>query len=117
LPNGTANVVVIDGLWGNVALKMTEALGEQLLGRMTKRFADAGLDKETHAIMSEFHVMMDYTRIGAIPVFGVDGLMLIGHGRSRAPAVIGGVKSTLHALQVGLLGALREGLSEPELVL
>lgn len=114
LPNGTANVVVMDGLWGNIALKMTEALSEQLLGRLTKRFDEAGLGQPAHKIMTEFHVMMDYSHIGAIPVFGVDGLMLIGHGRSRAAAVVGGVKSALRALDVNLLSALREGLTEPE---
>ncbi len=117
LPNGTTNVVVMDGLWGNVALKLTEGLSEQLLTRLSKRFAEAGLAQAVQTIMNDFHVMMDYTRIGAIPVFGVDGLMLIGHGRSRAAAVVGGVKSTLYALQVDLLEALRAGLSEPEPVL
>lgn len=116
LPNGTANVVVIDGLWGNVALKMTEGLSEQLLGRIAKRVNEAGLAHVMQHILDEFHMMMDYTRIGAIPVFGVDGLMLIGHGRSRAAAVVGGVKSTMQAVQVDLLQALREGLNEPILV-
>ena len=114
LPNGTANVVVMDGLWGNVALKLSEGLSEQLFSRLSKRFADAGMTQAVHSIMNEFHTMMDYTRIGAIPVFGVDGLMLIGHGRSHAAAVVGGVKSTMKAIQVDLLGALRAGLSEPE---
>lgn len=114
LPNGAANVVVADGLWGNIALKMTEALSEQLFSRMTQRFAEVGLGQSVHAVMNEFQIMMDYTRIGAIPVFGVDGLMLIGHGRSHAPAVYGGIQSTMHALQVDLLGALRNGLSERE---
>jgi phosphate acyltransferase len=116
LPNGTANVVVMDGLWGNVALKLSEGLSEQLLSRLTKRFAETGLSHTVHSILQEFQVMMDYARIGAIPVFGVDGLMLIGHGRSHAAAVVGGIKSTMYALQVDLLGALREGLSEPVLV-
>lgn len=111
LPNGTANVIVTDGLWGNVAVKTSEALSEQLLGRISQRFAEVGMSEAAHAVLREFYEMMDYTRIGASPVFGVDGLMLIGHGRSRAPAVVGGVRSTLHALDVNLLGALREGLS------
>lgn len=113
LPNGTANVVVTDGLWGNIALKMTEGLSEQLLTRIEKRFADVGLAQAVHGVIKEFHVMMDYTHIGAIPVFGVNGLILIGHGRSRAAAVVGGLKSTMRALEVDLLGALGAGLSEP----
>ena len=114
LPNGAVNVVVMDGLWGNVVLKLSEGLSEQLLSRLTKRFAEAGMSHAVHPILNEFHVMMDYTRIGAIPVFGVDGLMLIGHGRSNAAAVVGGIKSTMQALQVDLLGALRAGLTEPD---
>jgi phosphate acyltransferase len=112
LPNGTANVIVTDGFWGNIALKLSEGLSEQLLGRLEKRFAEVGLGPTVRGVLAEFQVMMDYTRIGAIPVFGVDGLMLIGHGRSNAAAVVGGVKSTIHALEVDLLGALRAGLSE-----
>ncbi len=114
LPNGAVNVVVMDGMWGNVALKMSEALSEQLLGRLSKRLSEVELPHAALAILEEFHVMMDYSRIGAIPVFGVNGLMLIGHGRSRAAAVVGGIKSTIQAVEVGLLDALREGLTGPE---
>ncbi len=116
LPNGSANVIVMDGLWGNIALKLTESLSEQLLERLGKRFTEAGMGQAALTILKEFHEMMDYARIGAIPVFGVDGLLLIGHGRSRAAAVVGGVKSTMHALQVDLLGAMRTGLSEGKVV-
>ena len=116
LPNGAVNVVVMDGLWGNIALKMSEGLSEQLLGRISKRFAEAGLANVVHSILDEFHNMMDYARIGAIPVFGVNGLMLIGHGRSRAAAVVGGIKSTVQAVNVDLLNALRAGLNEPDAV-
>lgn len=91
LPNGTVNVVVMDGMWGNIALKLSEGLSEQLLGRLSKRFTDEGMPQAAHSILEEFHAMMDYSRIGAIPVFGVDGLVMIGHGRSRAAAVVGGV--------------------------
>lgn len=111
LPNGVANVIVTDGLWGNIATKMTEALSEQLLDRIGKRFAEIELAGKAHAILNDFRAMMDYTGIGAAPVMGVDGLILIGHGRSRAAAVVGGIKSTIHAYEVDLLQALRAGLA------
>jgi phosphate acyltransferase len=110
LPNGAANVIVTDGLWGNIATKMTEALSEQLFDRLAQRFMDMGLDQVALPILNEFRTMMDYTSIGAAPVLGVDGLILIGHGRSSAAAVVGGIKSTIHAHQVNLLQSLRIGL-------
>lgn len=113
LPNGVANVIVTDGLWGNIATKMTEALSDQLLDRLAQRFADTGLETVARPILDEFRAMMDYTTIGAAPVLGVDGLILIGHGRSRAAAVVGGIKSTIHAYEVDLLQALRMGLRAP----
>jgi glycerol-3-phosphate acyltransferase PlsX len=110
LPRGTANVVVMDGLWGNIALKLSEGLSEELLARMSRRFADAGLLRAASPVLEEFQAMMDYTRIGAVPVLGVGGLILIGHGRSRAEAVVGAIETAVRAVQVQLLEALREGL-------
>ena len=112
LPRGAANVIVADGCWGNIALKLSEGLSEELFDRLSREFAQAGLTETVAPVMNAFHALMDYAAIGAMPVLGVNGLMLIGHGRSRAPAVVGAVQSALHAVQVDLLGALREGLSQ-----
>ena len=110
LPHGTANVIVMDGFWGNIALKLSEALSEELIARMSRRFAEAGLTGVVTPVLEEFHTMMDYTRIGAMPVLGVNGLILIGHGRSRAEAVVGAVQMAMRAVEMELLEALRVGL-------
>lgn len=110
LPHGTANVIVMDGFWGNIALKLSEALSEELLARMSRRFAENGLTGVVSPVLEEFHAMMDYTRIGAMPVLGVNGMMLIGHGRSRAEAVVGAVQTAMRTVDVKLLEALREGM-------
>ncbi len=115
LPRGTANVIVMDGFWGNLALKLSEALSEELLARMSRRFNEAGLAEAVTPILDEFHAVMDYARIGAMPVLGVNGLILIGHGRSRAEAVVGAIQTALRAVEVKLLDALREGLAEKKL--
>jgi glycerol-3-phosphate acyltransferase PlsX len=112
LPNGSANVIVTDGLWGNIALKLSEALSGQLLQGITRRFEESGLTETTEPVMLEFEKIMDYARIGAIPVLGVNGLYLIGHGRSRASAVVGGIRNALRCVEVNLVEALREGLEQ-----
>jgi glycerol-3-phosphate acyltransferase PlsX len=111
LPRGTANVIVTDGFWGNIALKLSEALSEELIARMSRRFSDAGLTEAAAPVLEEFHAMMDYSRIGAMPVLGVNGMMLIGHGRSRADAVVGAIQTAMRTVEVRLLEALREGLA------
>ncbi len=115
LPRGSANVIVMDGFWGNLALKLSEALSEELLTRMSRRFGQAGLTGVVTPVLEEFHAVMDYARIGAMPVLGVNGLILIGHGRSRAQAVVGAIQTALRAVEVKLLEALREGLGEKKI--
>ena len=100
----------MDGFWGNIALKLSEALSEELLGRMERRLLDVQAAGAAE-VMTEFRQMMDYSRIGAMPVLGVDGLVMIGHGRSRAPAVVGGIRTAMRAVEVDLLGGLRAGLA------
>lgn len=111
LANGTTNVIVTDGMWGNIALKLAEGLSEQLLERMTQRFVENGANEAAEAVLGEFRTMMDYTEIGAMPVLGVNGLILIGHGRSRSRAVVGGIRNAMRCVEVNLVSALREGLA------
>ncbi len=107
LPRGTVNVVVCDGMWGNIALKITETLSEELLSHLDTRIVDAPSRK----ILDETRSMMDYAEIGAMPLLGVDGLCLIGHGRSKANAVVGGIRTAMRAVENDLIGAIRRGLS------
>ncbi|MGE5141196.1 MAG: phosphate acyltransferase PlsX [Rudaea sp.] len=111
LPRGTANVIVMDGFLGNIALKLSEGLSEELLARLSRRFAGAGLAETVAPVLDDFHAVMDYARIGAMPVLGVNGLLLIGHGRSRAGAVVGAIQTAIRAVESGLLNALQQGLA------
>ena len=111
LPRGTANVVVADGMIGNVALKLSEALGEELLARLDARIADAS----ARAALVDARKMMDYAEIGAVPLLGVNGLCLIGHGRSRADAVVGAMRTAMRVVGSDLPNAIREGLQKTRL--
>jgi len=88
---GRADVIVCDGFTGNVALKVGEGLAETL-GRMLREELDAALVTQIGALLTRrafhrFKQRVDYASYGAAPLLGVNGLMLIGHGRSSAAAV------------------------------
>ncbi len=108
LPRGTVNVVVCDGMWGNIALKVSETLSEELLRHLDARIEDMASRK----ILDQTRQMMDYAEIGAMPLLGVDGLCLIGHGRSKANAVVGGIRTAIRAVEHDLVAAIREGLGK-----
>lgn len=106
LPRGTANVVVCDGMWGNIILKLSETLSEELIARLESEIRDA----PARAVLAEWRHKMDYAEIGAMPLLGVNGLSLIGHGRSRAPAVVGAIRQAIRCVEGNLVDAIREGL-------
>jgi phosphate acyltransferase len=72
---GHADVIVCDGFTGNVALKISEGLVE-LIERLQ--------DKAVSVIAADLD-------LGGAPLLGVNGVAIVGHGRSSAGAVRNGV--------------------------
>src|SRR5476651_1549980 len=68
---GQADVIVCDGFTGNVALKISEGLVEVMEGLLSE----------------ELSVITDYSEYGGAPLMGVNGVTIVGHGRSNAKAV------------------------------
>jgi glycerol-3-phosphate acyltransferase PlsX len=68
---GRADVIVCDGFTGNVALKISEGLIEVIEGLLSE----------------ELSVITDYAEYGGAPLLGVNGVTIVGHGRSSAKAV------------------------------
>ena len=72
---GQADVIVCDGFTGNVALKISEGLVEVMEGLLSGKVS----------------VMTDYAESGGAPLLGVNGVVIVGHGRSSAKAVRNGI--------------------------
>jgi glycerol-3-phosphate acyltransferase PlsX len=88
---GRAQVVVCDGFVGNVVLKFGESVIE-LVRKRLKEQAHEGLLKKLRARIAygSLKTMMrdfDYQEYGGVPVLGVQGVCIIGHGQSTAKAV------------------------------
>jgi glycerol-3-phosphate acyltransferase PlsX len=88
---GTARVVICDGFTGNVVLKFAESVPYLLrakLGGYAERgvFAKLRLAFARGALRSIFKEM-DYQEYGGVPLLGVNGVSIIGHGGSTAKAV------------------------------
>jgi phosphate acyltransferase len=73
--SGEADVIVCDGFTGNVALKVSEGLVEVLADFLTE----------------DFRRHVDYSEYGGAPLLGLNGVAIVGHGRSSAKAVRNGV--------------------------
>ncbi len=104
------DVIVTDGFTGNVALKLIEGmvttmfdeLRDAARGSVRARVGSRLLGPALREIRDRF----DYRRYGGAPLLGVDGVVIIGHGRSDAEAVANAISTAAMASQRSLLEAL-----------
>lgn len=90
--NGTADVVICDGFIGNIILKFAEG-SFRFFGDILKRemIRSGWLNRIAGImmmpIMRRIYRKMDYKEYGGVPLLGVNGISLIGHGKSNSKAI------------------------------
>ncbi len=89
---GSAEVIVCDGFTGNVVLKFAESV-PGLLKQRIHSYADGSFIHKMRAGLMRKPLKtilggdMDYQYHGGIPLLGVNGVIIIGHGRSTPLAI------------------------------
>ncbi len=88
LVTGKADVVVCDGFVGNVVLKLVEGLGKGLAVQLKKALEGKLPENQLDALMQDLYKNNNVVDArGGGPVFGVNGVSIIGHG-SASPGTI-----------------------------
>ena len=109
---GKAHCVVCDGYVGNVALKVSEGLMESvavLMKREIKKNPIAILGALLlKSSLSEARRSIDYSEYGGAPLLGVDGLVLISHGRSSPKAIRNAIRAAIREVEHDVLGKIKE---------
>ena len=107
---GKADVVVTDGFTGNVILKLLEQFGELVVRRILTAAHKAGIQLPPELAAGALREM-DYAAYGGALLLGVDGIVIIGHGRSDARAVSNALKQAARAADSGMNQHILAGLS------
>lgn len=112
---GAADVIVSDGFTGNVAVKLTEGLVEQLFGEL-KRSIQASVIHMAGAWLMRgafrgLRAHWDYAKVGSAPLFGIDGAVLVGHGRANTEAVASGIRSARSVVEAEVVDAIRDAVA------
>jgi glycerol-3-phosphate acyltransferase PlsX len=111
---GKAEVIVSDGFTGNVALKVSEGLVETLFfmarREITKNFfAKIGLFlMKGH--LKRIYKRVDYSEYGGAQLLGLNGVCVIGHGRSNSIAVKNAVRLARDFVAKRIQDKIREEL-------
>jgi glycerol-3-phosphate acyltransferase PlsX len=83
-----ADVVVCDGFVGNIVMKLTEGLGTALSDLVSSRLGDSSPESEAAKLGREMYELTNPVEtMGGGPLFGVNGVSVIGHGRAGARAI------------------------------
>jgi glycerol-3-phosphate acyltransferase PlsX len=108
--SGEADVIVCDGFTGNVTLKISEGLVETVERLLLDELSSTVGTRVGYLLSRQaflrFRKRVDYSEYGGAPLIGLDGLCVIGHGRSSAKAVRNAVAMTVKCVDDGLLGKL-----------
>ncbi len=115
IPRGTVDVVVTDGFSGNVVLKVTEGVAAALLDILKKELsANLAFKLAALALMPAFRRVrrrLDYAQYGGAPLLGVNGVVIIAHGRSNALAIKNAIRVARQGIDQHLVDAIRGGLA------
>lgn len=89
--DGSVHVVVCDGFVGNIVLKTSEGVAETI-GKFMKHhikksaFASFG-SVFMRKVFSNLKQQIDYAEYGGAPLLGINGAVIISHGKSNSKAI------------------------------
>ena len=112
---GDADVIVSDGFVGNIAIKTLEAMGSVLFNLIRQE-----IKRDPVAIVGGFLAQRAFRRvyrqvdpfeIGGAPLLGVNGVVIIGHGRSNAKAIKNAIGQARMAVKGQVIQSITQGLA------
>jgi glycerol-3-phosphate acyltransferase PlsX len=114
--NGGADVVITDGVVGNVMIKLAEGLAEGIfkeIGREIQR-ADPDLAARFAPIVKKLYAQHDYHEYGGAPLLGVNGVCIICHGSSVARTITNAIKRCRQFIESGANEQISRSLAAME---
>jgi len=111
IPAGLADVIVTDGFTGNVIVKVSEGLGAWIAGMIKKEIKSRPL-AVAGAILSRgafkaIEKKMDYREFGGGALLGVNGVVIVTHGRSDAYTIRNALRVAKTAAENDIIAAIK----------
>ncbi|MEI2607919.1 MAG: phosphate acyltransferase PlsX [Candidatus Promineifilaceae bacterium] len=111
---GAADVGLTDGFTGNIMMKTAEAVASYLLD-VVRQEIKAGLITTLGGLLARpafrrAGKQLDPNEVGGALLLGVDGVVVIAHGRSNAYAIKQAIGQARKAVAQNLVAAIRQGI-------
>lgn len=113
---GTVDIVVCDGFEGNIVLKFAESILTFLKERF-KAYANRGiLQKLTivafRPVLRKVLSGLDYQEYGGVPLLGINGVVIIGHGSGSPLALSNMILRAVEVVRKDVNGTIQRALQE-----
>jgi len=110
-----ADVVVADGFTGNVFIKTIEATAKMLTELIRAEIKTSSLTAVGGLLakpaFGRVARQVDPFEVGGGPLLGVNGVVIVGHGRSNGRAIKNAIGQARRAVEGKVVEAIREGLA------
>ncbi len=107
---GESDCIICDGVMGNVVIKLSQGLMESAGALMRREIRKSPFAILGAAIMksrlNHIKKLADYSEYGGAPLLGVNGLVMISHGRSSPKAIKNAIKATCREIEHDILNVM-----------
>jgi glycerol-3-phosphate acyltransferase PlsX len=118
IPRGAADVIVCEGLVGNVALKLVEGVNEVFKSLGKWAFKQSLLWRAGLVLLSgglrRLKDVTDYSEYGGAPLLGFRSPIIKAHGRSRERAIANAIKVAAKAARDDVCGQIQQAVASFE---
>ena len=107
-----ADVIVCDGFVGNIIMKFTEGLGTALSHYVEKRLESHLPADELSKVAADLWQTTNMPRTMGGPLFGVNEMVMIGHGSCKAGGIAGAIDTGVRCVGLGMVDSMRQELAK-----
>jgi len=109
---GECDCIICDGVMGNIVIKISAGLMESASALMSREIRKSPIAMLGAGIMKSRleHIkkLADYSEYGGAPLLGVNGIVMISHGRSNPKAIKNAIKATIREFDHKILATMAE---------
>lgn len=114
LPMGTIDVIVCDGFVGNICLKACEGLASTMFGMIKKEIMSSPVSRFgalfVKGAFRNLKTRLNPDEFGGAPLLGVNGTVIICHGKSNSRAMFNGIRVASEMLRANVNERIRHSL-------
>jgi glycerol-3-phosphate acyltransferase PlsX len=110
--NGENDCIICDGVMGNIVIKISEGLMESAASLLRREISKSPIALLGAVLMksrlNHIKKLADYSEYGGAPLLGVNGIVMISHGRSSPKAVKNAIRATIREIEHKILDVMTE---------